>query len=151
MESQRALKILLIEDNRGDVVMFREALESAGIPHELDVIQDAPAAAASLRRCGRGETPCPDLVVLDLNLPGGTGREILTETTGFPAMRTLPIAILTTSELDRDIVDEFPDLRLDFATKTPHYDELVAIVRRFCRFARGPASPAHGGLSPRSS
>ena len=80
----------------------------------------------------------PDLMVLDLNvLPGRSGREVLGEMMKLPELRAIPVAILTTAASEDNIAAEYPGMRVDFAAKTPHFDELAEIIRRFARFARG--------------
>jgi CheY-like chemotaxis protein len=132
------LQILLVEDNKGDVLLFREAAEAAGLKHELRVVGDGLTAMEIIQQyADPGHTPPPDLIVLDLNLPGRTGREVLEEMTTVPALRSLPVAVLTTSSSESGIAADFPELRVDFAAKTPHFRDLVEIVHRFARFAQG--------------
>ena len=138
MPSQDTMAILLVEDNMGDVLLFREAAEAAGLKHELQVVSDGLTAMQVILRYADIDQPRrPDLIVLDLNLPGRTGREVLKEMAGLPALRALPVAVLTTSASESGIAADFPELRVDFAAKTPHFRDLVDIVHRFARFALG--------------
>jgi CheY-like chemotaxis protein len=138
MPSTDTLAILLVEDNDGDVLLFREAAEAAGLKHELRVVTDGTAAVEVIHQYAGADQPHrPDLIVLDLNLPGCSGREILEEMTNLPALWALPVAVLTTSASEAGIGADFPELRVDFAAKTPHFRDLVEIVNRFARFAGG--------------
>jgi CheY-like chemotaxis protein len=138
MSATDTLAILLVEDNMGDVLLFREAAEAAGLKHELRVVGDGlTAMEVILRYAGPDQPARPDLIVLDLNLPGRSGREVLQEMAHLPALRTLPVAVLTTSSSEAGIAADFPELRVDFAAKTPHFRELVEIIHRFARFATG--------------
>jgi len=133
--SDRPLVIVHVEDNPSDVFMVREALEEADIPHTLRVVENGALALGFLRRaCADGGRP--DLVILDLNLPAMSGREILAGIAADPELRALPVAILTTSREESGIGREFPGLRTTFAAKTPDYRELAGIVWRFRDFAR---------------
>ena len=130
------LTILLVEDNKGDVLLFREAAEAAGLKHELHVVADGLTAMEVIHRYAGPDKPDrPDLIVLDLNLPGRSGREVLEEMATVPALRALPVAVLTTSNTESGIAADFPQLKVDFAAKTPHFADLVEIVHRFARFA----------------
>jgi CheY-like chemotaxis protein len=134
-QTERGLDILLVEDNAGDVFMVREALEEAAFPHVLHVVNDGQAAMDYLRRQAAEGGQWPDLVVLDLNLPGKTGREVMAEMQAEPDLKAVPVAVLTTSRSESQIGRDFPALRSTFASKTPDFQQLVAIVRRFREFA----------------
>lgn len=95
-------RILIIEDNPGDVLLFRLALSEAGIDFELSELTDGGAAMAFAS--GR-EPVVPDLVVLDLNLPKASGREILTALRAAPALHSVPVVIWTSSNARSDRED----------------------------------------------
>jgi two-component system response regulator len=131
------LVILLVEDNPGDVFMIREALEDAGIGHCLHVVSDGFQAMAFLRRQSQyAQAPRPDLVILDLNLPGKHGREVMGEMQADKDLVVLPVAVFTTSLSESGICGQYPGLRGMFAVKTPDADELIVLVREFESFAR---------------
>lgn len=101
---RRKTRILLVEDNAGDVRLTREALVDAGVVAELAVVDDGDKALAYLRRVEPyGDAPRPDLVLLDLNLPKRNGREVLAEVKADPNLRRIPVIVLTTSGATRDI------------------------------------------------
>ena len=134
-KTEGQLDILLVEDNAGDVFMVREALEEAAFPHVLHVVNDGQAALDYLRQQAGPAGQWPDLIVLDLNLPGKTGREVMAEMQAEPELKALPVAVLTTSRSESQIGRDFPALRSTFAAKTPDFQQLVEIVRRFREFA----------------
>jgi CheY-like chemotaxis protein len=139
--TDRKFVIVIVEDNAGDVFLVREALDEAAFPHALHVITNGAQAVDFLRQMGTNGGG-PDLVILDLNLPGKTGRQIMAEMETAADLRALPVAILTTSRSESQIGKEFPRLRTTFAAKTPDFRQLVEIIRRFKEFARQPLRPA---------
>jgi CheY-like chemotaxis protein len=104
----KAIEILLIEDDKEDVLLTREALKAGKVNNVLHVVEDGEQALDFLRRGGRyADAPSPDLILLDLNLPGMSGREILVEIKKDPALRVIPVVILTTSDADDDILESY--------------------------------------------
>lgn len=94
-----AIELLLVEDNPADVKLLKLGLEQAKIANHLQVVGDGVEAMAYLR----GEPPHsnarrPDLILLDLNLPKKSGHQVLDEIKSDPALRSIPVVILTSSE-----------------------------------------------------
>lgn len=101
--TDRKPRLLLVDDNPGDVELFRHALRHAHLDCELEVIYDGGEALDLVRReASSGPERTPDLVVLDLNLPKADGREILTEMRGTAAFARVPVMILTSSNSPRE-------------------------------------------------
>ncbi len=99
-----AIEVLLVEDSPGDVRLTREALKDAKVQINLHVALDGMEAMAFLTREGaHTNAPRPDLILLDLNLPRKDGREVLAEIKESPALKTIPVVVLTTSASDEDI------------------------------------------------
>jgi CheY-like chemotaxis protein len=102
--SAPAIQVLLVEDNPGDVRLTREAFRDAKMHLEMHVAGDGVEAMEFLRRQGdHPNSPRPDLILLDLNLPRKDGREVLAEIKGDPSLKAIPVVILTTSAADADI------------------------------------------------
>ena len=98
----RLINVLLIEDDAGDVLMTREAFDEY-LHNRLDVVTDGAAAMTYLRKePPYADTPRPDLVLLDLNLPRRDGREVLQEIKDDPDLRHIPVVVLTTSQAEED-------------------------------------------------
>jgi chemotaxis family two-component system response regulator Rcp1 len=135
----KELVILLVEDNAGDVYMIREALEEAGFPHSLHIVSDGNQAMDFLREQAASGATWPDLMILDLNLPGKTGREVMAEMQLEPVLKKLPVAVLSTSRSESHISRDFPQLRSTFAAKTPDFRQLVDLILHFRDFAVPPA------------
>lgn len=99
--------VLLVEDDPGDVLMTREAFDEY-LHNRLDVVTDGAAALAYLRRDGPyADSPRPDLILLDLNLPRRDGREVLQEVKGDPDLRHIPVVVLTTSQAEEDVLRSY--------------------------------------------
>jgi chemotaxis family two-component system response regulator Rcp1 len=98
-----ALQILLAEDNLGDVLLVQYALKSHNIPHELHVVRDGDEALAIIEHMGEPDgIPCPDLMLLDLNLPKVDGPEILGKFRKHPYCAETPVIVISSSDAHRD-------------------------------------------------
>lgn len=126
----RPIHILLVEDNAGDVRLTREALKEDKVGNSLTVAPDGVEALAILRQEGRyaGEAR-PDLILLDLNLPKKDGREVLAEIKDNPALKRIPVVVLTTSKAEEDILRTY-DLHANcYITKPVDFDKFVSVVK----------------------
>jgi len=91
-------RILLAEDNPGDVLLFREALRVCDLAYELIVAEDGEKALRLLENIGSPGNPAPpDLIVLDVNLPRHSGQEVLRWVRGNATLAAVPVIILTSS------------------------------------------------------
>ena len=99
------VEILLVEDNVGDARLAEETLRESKIRTNLHHVADGVEAMQVLRRQGRyAQAPCPDLILLDLNLPRKDGREVLAEVKADPKLRHIPVVVMTSSDAERDLV-----------------------------------------------
>ena len=104
----KRIKVLLIEDNPGDVLLATEALEDSKFLVQLEVVKNGKEGVDYL--FGRGEysdKPKPDVVLLDINLPLKTGHEVLTEVKDNEATKEIPVIMLTTSSVQDDILKSY--------------------------------------------
>ena len=125
------VQILLVEDNPGDVLLTREALAEAKVTNELSVARDGEEAMRFLRQEGEhAEAPRPDVILLDLNLPRKDGREVLEEVKADPALKRIPIIVLTTSAAEQDILQTYDLHANSYVTKPLDVDEFLAAVRK---------------------
>jgi CheY-like chemotaxis protein len=126
----KPIEILLVEDNLGDVDLAREALESGKVRNALHVVGDGEAAMAFLRRQGPyADAPRPDLVLLDLNLPRKDGREVLDEIKSDPDLKRIPVAILTTSNAEEDILKSYNLHANCYITKPMRLNQFIKVVQ----------------------
>ena len=129
--SRRTIRILLVEDNPGDVRLTQEAFSEGNIPVDLDVARDGVEAIAYLR----GEAPfteatMPDLILLDLNLPKRDGREVLLDIKTDPKLKRIPVVVLTTSNAEADIMKSY-NLHVNcYINKPVDFDRFFDIVQK---------------------
>jgi CheY-like chemotaxis protein len=130
----RAINVLLVEDDEGDAVLTREAFQEY-LHNRLDVVNDGDQALAYLRRkppyC---DAPTPDLVLLDLNLPGRDGREVLSEIKSDETLRHIPVVVLTTSAAEDDLLRSYQLHANAFVTKPVDLDGFIAAIRQIDHF-----------------
>jgi len=104
----KAANVLLVEDSEDDIELTLEALEDSRVRMEIHVVKDGISALSFLRREGEyGDKPRPDLILLDLNLPLKDGREVLKEIREDPDLTDIPVVVLTTSEVEEDILKAY--------------------------------------------
>jgi CheY-like chemotaxis protein len=132
------IQILLVEDSAADVRLTQEVFSEGKFINDLHVARDGEEALDFLFRRGHyAMAPRPDLVLLDLNLPKVDGREILEAMKGDPELRVIPVAVLTTSSSDRDIVTSY-DLGANcFLTKPVDLEEFIEVVTQIEHFWLG--------------
>src|SRR4051794_18921544 len=100
---ERKTFVLLAEDNRADALLIEEAIEAYKLPIELHVVEDGEAASAFIQRAETDpEAPCPQLLILDLNLPIRSGIEVLRMVRAGRRCRGVPVIIVTSSNSPRD-------------------------------------------------
>jgi CheY-like chemotaxis protein len=130
--SQRGkmIEILLVEDSPGDVGLTIEALKEAKINNRLHVVEDGVKAMEFLHKTGEfKDSPRPDLILLDLNLPRKNGREVLHEIKEDKSLRRIPVVILTTSRSDEDIFRAY-DLHANcYISKPVDFEKFMDVVK----------------------
>jgi CheY-like chemotaxis protein len=123
------VRILLVDDDPGDVLITTEALNRTTLVHELYVVSDGEEALRFLHRSGEHSGAArPDLVLLDLNLPRVGGREVLADVKADPELRSIPVVVLSTSEAEEDIVGSY-DLHANaYVSKPVDFEAFVGII-----------------------
>lgn len=124
------IEILLVEDSPGDVRLTIEALKEAKIRNTLHVARDGVEALDFLNHRGAfGQSPRPDLILLDLNLPRKDGREVLAEIKEDSTLKRIPVVVLTTSRAEEDVLKAY-DLHANcFITKPVDFRQFMEIVK----------------------
>jgi two-component system, chemotaxis family, response regulator Rcp1 len=130
-----AIEVLLVEDSPGDVRLTREAFKDAKVHINLHVASDGAEAMAFLGREGNhANAPRPDLILLDLNLPKKDGREVLAELKESPALKCIPVVILTTSASEADIQGSYQRHANCYITKPVDLDGFLKVVKSIDSF-----------------
>ncbi|MGO8702247.1 MAG: response regulator [Candidatus Brocadiia bacterium] len=126
----RPIEILLVEDSAADVGLTVEAFKDAKIFNRMSVVEDGVEAMAFLRREGsHARAPRPDLILLDLNLPRKDGRQVLKEIKAEPALRNIPVVVLTTSKGEEDVLRAY-DLHANCYVKKPvDFNRFMDVVK----------------------
>ena len=126
----RPCEILMVEDNPGDVDLTLESLALGKVHNRLSVAENGDEAMAFLRREGRhAGAPRPDLVLLDLNLPGKSGLEVLAELKADEGLKSIPVVILTSSKAEEDIARSYRLHANCYVTKPVDFDQFSHVVR----------------------
>ena len=129
------IEVLLVEDDPGDVLMTQEAFEEHKVRNNLAVVNDGTEAIAYLRREGQyADVARPDLILLDLNLPRRDGRQVLEEIKNDESLRHIPVVVLTTSQLDEDILRSYQLHANAYVTKPVDFDRFIQAVRQIDEF-----------------
>jgi chemotaxis family two-component system response regulator Rcp1 len=123
------IEILLVEDNPGDTRLIQEALKDSKIYNTLSTVIDGRAALEYLRKEGRYEkVSTPDLILLDLDLPHISGREVLETVKADKKLRQIPIVILTVSPSEQDVLNSY-DMHVNAYIKKPlDLDQFVKVI-----------------------
>ena len=129
--TRRPVRILLVEDNPGDVRLTQEAFREGNIAVQLDVARDGVEAIAFLRsEAPFQDSQLPDLILLDLNLPKKDGREVLAEVKNDERLKRIPVVVLTTSNAEADIMKTY-NLHVNcYINKPVDFDRFFDIVQR---------------------
>ena len=124
------IEVLLVEDSPGDVRLTQEAFRDANRLIRLHVASDGVEAMKFLRREGiHSQSPRPDLILLDLNLPKMDGREVLKLIKDDNSLRLIPTVILTTSDSEADIVTSYQLKANCYLSKPVELDAFETLVK----------------------
>jgi CheY-like chemotaxis protein len=122
------IKILLTDDDEDDLLFFRHALNDSGIAADLTAVSDGSKLIDYMLNLS--EAPAPDIIFLDINMPGLDGKSCLREIRKQERFSDIPIVILSTSNHPKDIADTYRDGANKYITKTLFYKNSVASMRK---------------------
>jgi CheY-like chemotaxis protein len=135
---KQAHAILLVEDNPADVKITQRALRESGLPVELIVVRDGQEAVEYLLRQGTHASATdwrsPDLILLDLNLPGMTGHQVLERVRSEPALRAVPVVVLTTSRRHEDVQKMYASGANTYIEKPQDFSRFVQALQTIHRY-----------------
>jgi len=133
--ARRSADILVVDDNPGDVRLTVEALRDGEMQNSLHTARDGAEAIAFLRRRGKyGDAPRPDLILLDLDMPGMGGLQVLAEIKKDAALRDIPVVILTGSQEIEDIVKTYNLHANCYVTKPIDLEQFITMVKSITNF-----------------
>src|SRR6266536_2250958 len=125
----RPAEVLLVEDNPSDVALTRHLFGAVALPVNLSVAYDGEEAVALLRRrADGGDGDCPDLVLLDLNLPRMSGLEVLGELKADERLQRIPVIVLTTSSAEQDVRSAYSRHANAYVTKPVDLDQFIHVI-----------------------
>ncbi|MBD8059008.1 response regulator [Cellulomonas sp. JH27-2] len=127
--------VLVVEDDPGDQLLIREVFEEHNAADALTIVEDGVAAIAYLHREGEyAHARRPTLMLLDLNLPKQSGREVLEQVRSESDLRALPVVVLTTSDEEVDVVRAYAAGANAYVTKPLNWDDFTTKVRKLEEF-----------------
>lgn len=125
----KPIHILLVEDNEGDIVLTKEALEEYKITTNTSIARDGKAAIELLEELWqKGPGFLPDLILLDINLPKKNGQEVLQIIKSDSRLKEIPVIMLTTSSSEDDILRAYQNHANCFITKPVEAEQFLEVV-----------------------
>ncbi len=129
------INILWVEDNVGDILLIKEAFNEAGVIHRLSVVNDGEEAMDYLfRRKPYAKAQRPDLIILDLNLPKKSGREVIAEIKADSELARIPLVVLTSSSHDQDVLAGLDPQRSIYLVKPLSFAAIVDMAKQIQSF-----------------
>jgi chemotaxis family two-component system response regulator Rcp1 len=129
------VNILLVEDNEGDIILTTEAFKDMKLENNISVVKDGEEALRFLKKQGEFQkAPTPQLVLLDINLPGIDGKQLLDIIKKDDALKEIPVVMLTCSDTDADISDCYDKHVNWYITKPIDYDKYTKVMHEIEAF-----------------
>lgn len=129
------VKVLLIEDNEGDIILTKEAFRSAKFNHEITVVKDGDSALKYFSGAAPFESaPVPDMILLDINLPKVDGKELLNFIKTNERLKKIPVLMLTTSDAEMDVQYAYHHHANCYIVKPVGFKEFLAVIRKLNDF-----------------
>lgn len=123
------LEILMVDDDVGDTILTKSALSECGIDYNISVVHDGTEAVDFLQKKGKyASAPRPDMILLDLNMPGMGGHEVLDWIKHDDDLKIIPVVILTTSTNHTDIVKSYEYSANAFISKPLNLEDYKAAI-----------------------
>ncbi len=133
-----SINILMADDDEDDRLLTIDALKESRVLNNLYCVEDGVELLEFLRREGKysnpKDSPRPSLILLDLNMPRKDGREALEEIKKDPALRSIPVVILTTSKEEEDMLKGYDLGCASYITKPVNFEGLVELMRALGKY-----------------
>ncbi|GBF06229.1 receiver domain REC [Deinococcus aerius] len=136
--ARRPLQVLLIDDNLADLLLAREAFAALG---EQVGLTSYRSGGAALQALGQANAALPDVVLLDVNMPGLNGFEVLSTLKSDARLRPIPVVMLTTSGSREDVREAYARRANAYLLKSGDFGEFCADIRGFVQFWAGSELP----------
>lgn len=131
----KEVEILLVEDNPGDVLLTKEALDEGKVGNRLHWVKDGVEALAFLeKKSPFTEMPTPDVIFLDLNLPRKNGHDVLAFIKSDHRFRRIPVVVLTSSKAESDILLSYDQHANCYITKPVDLDKFMSVIQAIDHF-----------------
>jgi len=134
----KSLIILMADDDEDDRILTQDAMKESRVLNELHFVEDGVELLAYLngeaQYADRETYPLPGLILLDLNMPKKDGREALEEIKNNPALRRIPVVILTTSKAEEDMLRGYDLGAASYITKPVTFDSLVELMKALGKY-----------------
>lgn len=125
----------MVDDSLADVFFIREAFEQENLAGQIEVVRDGEEAMDFLNKQGAyQDSPTPNLILLDLNMPRKSGQQTLAEIKSHAQLRKLPVIVLTTSDDPIDIETAYESYANCYITKPVDFLGYASVVRRIKEF-----------------
>lgn len=127
---KQEIRILLVEDNEGDILLTMKALKDANLHNEIDVVRDGEMALRFLHKQPPFENAgTPGLILLDINLPKIDGKEVLAQIKNDRTLNIIPVVMLTTSNSEIDILESYQHHANCYITKPVDFNKFMKVVQ----------------------
>ena len=129
------IEILLVEDNEGDIFLTKDALSKTNIAHNVHVAINGEVGLNMLKQVGEySETPLPDIILLDINLPLVSGIELLDIIKNDDKLKQIPVIMLTSSTYKKDVTDCYSKHANSYIVKPQQLEDYRNIATAFEQF-----------------
>jgi CheY-like chemotaxis protein len=127
--------VLVVDDNAADTQLLEAVFRDLALKHRLHIVTNGEQALSFVHRQGSyAAAPRPDVVLLDLNLPRLSGRDVLQHLKQHATLRTIPVMVFSSSAAESDVLDSYALGANAYLVKPFQLDELVELVRKFVDF-----------------
>jgi CheY-like chemotaxis protein len=136
MDTLKAVTILLVEDDPGDQKLVKKSLDRDKIANDLHIANSGEEALEYLQKSksGSSDAPMPELILLDLNMPGMGGQEFLKHLKSDGQLDTIPVVILTTSDSDKDVLETFKLHAAGYVKKPGSLSEFKDVMQNISEY-----------------
>jgi CheY-like chemotaxis protein len=139
----KAVEVLMVEDNRGDIVLLEEAMRKSGLSHRINTVKDGVEAMQYLNREDKfAGASKPELIILDLKLPRKNGREVLEEIRRDPGLRDIRLVVLSSSKSELALAMATKPTAPKCMVKPSTFDGYIELVKNIEAFREAGSKTA---------